>query len=38
LKIWSVPVELRLFSYFIAVAEEESLTLAAEKRLHTAFN
>jgi LysR family hca operon transcriptional activator len=29
-------MELRRLRYFIAVAEEGSLTLAAEKRLHTA--
>jgi len=29
-------MELRHFRYFVAVAEEGSLTLAAEKRLHAA--
>jgi LysR family hca operon transcriptional activator len=35
-KAWRTAMELRHLRYFVAVAEAGSLTLAAEKRLHTA--
>jgi LysR family hca operon transcriptional activator len=36
LQVWEVPTELRHLRYFVAVAEAGSLTVAAEKKLHTA--
>ena len=36
MQIWKVAMELRHLRYFIAVAEAGSLTVAAEKKLHTA--
>jgi DNA-binding transcriptional LysR family regulator len=33
---WDPAMELRHLRYFVAIAETGSLTLAAEKRLHTA--
>src|SRR5580658_9017737 len=35
-EVWNTAMELRHLRYFVAVAEAGSLTLAAEKRLHTA--
>src|SRR5260370_15154719 len=36
LEIWKAAMELRHLRYFVAVAEAGSLTVAAEKKLHTA--